>query len=109
MDMPCTEERSVRDVIGLVLIDLDRLASGVTLRSEGVPYYAAAFVGRRLAARWTARYQVDLVAAEAEQRFVKARATAPDRLTPEYEQALARVAAHCRELASTIQKLAQDV
>jgi len=102
MDTPCTDGRSVRDVTGLVLIDLDRLASASGFRREVVPGYAAAFLDRRLAGRWTARYDVETVAAEAERRFVKARASAPDRATAEYERALARIGVHCRNLVSAI-------
>ena len=109
MDTPCTDGRSVRDVIGLVLIDLDRLASTAAFRSDGVPGYAAAFLDRRLAGRWAARYDVEAVAAEAERRFVTARATAPDRPTVEYERAVARIAVHYRNLVSAIRHPAQGV
>jgi hypothetical protein len=63
---------------------------------------------RRLAGRLTARYQLEQIADEAGRRFVKARATAPDRLTPEYEEALARITVLCGELGSAIRKSAQD-
>jgi hypothetical protein len=102
MDRHCTDGRSVRDVIGLVLIDLDRLASTAAFRPDGVPGYASSFLDRRLAGRWAARYDLEAVAAEAERRFVKARATAPDRPSAEYEQAVARLAVHCRDLVSAI-------
>jgi len=109
METPCTDGRSVREVIGLVLIDLDRLASTAAVLPDGVPAYASAFLDRRLAGRWTARYDVGAVAAEAERRFVKARATAPDRPTAEYDRVLKRVAAHCRYLVSAIRHPAQRV
>jgi hypothetical protein len=107
MDIPCTDGRSVRDVIGLLLMDLDRLGSTASFRSEGVPDYASTFMDRRLAGRLTARYQLEKIAAEANRRFAKARATAPDRLTPEYEEALARITVLYRELGSAIRQSAQ--
>lgn len=106
LDVLCADGRTVRDLIGLLLMDLDRLASPAAFGRDGVPGYASAFMDRRLAGRWTARYQADTVAAEADRRFVKARAAAPDRPTPEYEQALSRMAAHCTTLTSTLRRQA---
>jgi hypothetical protein len=102
LEMPCFDGRSVQEVIGLVLMDLDRLASGPRSQSDGVPGYASTFMARRLASRWAARYQPETVAAEAERRFAKARATVPDRLTPEYLAALARISELERPLGSAI-------
>jgi hypothetical protein len=102
LDLEARPESSAAELIGMVLLDLDRLVSRVE-RASAPPSFAIAYMDRRLAGRLATRYDVRSVREELQRRFDNALREAPDRGSVAYEQLLARLERHVSMLEATAQ------
>jgi hypothetical protein len=107
LDLQARPRSTAAELIGLVLLDLDRLASGGQSATL-LPTFAIEFMDRRLAGRLAAQYSLRDVSKELRRRFDSALREIPKGRDAGYEALLARLERHVRMLEATTQLVRAD-
>jgi hypothetical protein len=94
--------QTIGELIGLVLIDLDRLSSRDRIRENAPAPFAVEFMDKRLARRLAAKYSLDVVAVEIDRRFAAAIALGPALRDASFGQVLTRLESRLVELATVL-------
>jgi hypothetical protein len=102
VDWPGPNRHSVEELIGLVLIDLDRLSSRDRIREKAPAPFAVEFMDKRLARRLSAKYPVEAAGVEIDRRFAAAIVLGPGTRDASFGQVLTRLESRVVELATAL-------
>ena len=96
------EGLTVGELLGLILIDLDRLSSREAVAEEAPADFAVEYMDRRLARRLAEKYSFEAVGQEIDRRFASAIAGGDGARDPALRPLLARLEHRLAELTAAL-------
>ena len=101
LDWPASDGISIGELLGLILIDLDRLSS----RDPSAPApFAVAFMDKRLARRLAVKYPPEALGDEIDRRFAAVTATTESGTEPQFGRRLEKLNDRLGELSSALKR-----
>lgn len=102
LEWPASDGMSIRELLGLILIELDRLSSRRRPAGTEPAAFAVEFMDRQLASRLSAKYSAEVIGHEIDRRFAAAIATSEAAADSVSKQGVNRLEGRLAELFAAL-------